>query len=332
VFDLVTARLYPQNINLRNLWDDARESFPTIEDFGLDAYSILQSVALRSLGSAQRSDVVTKVSAENIDAHWQAVITGYAGVLDFLQSEHGVLSKKWLPYNMLLVPMAAIWTEIAEMKPLARAAALERLGRYFWTSTFMTNFDQGANSQAGADFARLKEWIHSSEALPPEAVQDFNLQESTIYAANVRRKALHAGVMALTIRAGAKDFYSARKISPMKVTERRIDSHHIFPRAYLKNPAIAERILNRALIDSETNRIIGKKAPSDYLDAIESLYGMEKVRDVLSSHAIRLAEDSGILNDDYEAFLLDRLEGVIQLIEDATGASVQRDLTLSKGT
>ena len=45
----------------------------------------------------------------------------------------------------------------------------------------------------------------------------------------------------------------------------RLDVHHIFPKAYLKNPAISELILNRALIDGDTNKSIPSIAFSDSL-------------------------------------------------------------------
>jgi len=33
VFELLTARFWPQNINLRDLWDRARGEYPIIDDF-----------------------------------------------------------------------------------------------------------------------------------------------------------------------------------------------------------------------------------------------------------------------------------------------------------
>src|SRR3984893_14847746 len=46
VFELLTARFWPQNINLRELWDKAREEHPIIQDFDVDPYYLLQSISL----------------------------------------------------------------------------------------------------------------------------------------------------------------------------------------------------------------------------------------------------------------------------------------------
>ncbi|MEQ3551758.1 DUF262 domain-containing protein [Pseudonocardia nematodicida] len=325
--DLVTARLYPSGVNLRELSEEARERDSILDDFDVETYPLLQAVSLRVRRSAQRADVLRSLTADDIREHWTPVASGAAAVLDLLQNDYGVLGKRWLPYGMLIVTMAAAWPEVRAMKPLERSGALERLSQYFWCTTFMANFDQGANSQAGADYSRLSKWLADPEAEAPEAVASFSFSESTLRAANVRRKALHAGVMALTIRMGAKDFHSAQRLTALKVKEKRIDSHHIFPKGFLPKGVPSELLLNRALIDAETNKIIGKRPPSQYLDQMEKTYGAEKLLDVLDSHAIQQGPDSGLSSDDYEQFLSQRLTAVVDLIERVTGHAVTKDVT-----
>lgn len=326
-FDLVTARLYPKEVHLRELWDDAREKYPLLEFFDIEPYSVLQAISLRARNSAQRSDVLSKLTADEVKNHWPLVISGMAALLDSLQNNYGVLSKKWLPYSMVLIPMAAAWPEIKSLRPLQQSSAFDRLSQFFWCTTFMTNYDQGANSQAGADYLKLKEWLADESKAAPEAVAEYNFSESTVYQANVRRKALHAGVMALTIMSGAKDFHSGQSITVNRVSERRIESHHIFPKAYLSNASRSELVLNRALIDSETKKIIGKQPPSQYVAKIMDVLDEDKVQDVLLSHGINTTPNSGLLTDEYEQFLLERLENLISLIEKATRKQSVRDIT-----
>lgn len=332
-FDLVTARVFPHGIRLRDYWDDARQTYNIIDedDFGIDPYAVLQAVCLRAKGSAQRADVLTKIEPNDIEHNWQEVVSGFAGVLNFLRTAHGVATKRWLPYSMILVPMAAVWPEVKALKPLERAHAEKRLSQFFWCTTFMTNYDQGANSQAGADYGRLKKWLFNEGVEAPEAVSGFSLNESTLMQATVRRKALHAGVMSLTIKSGAKDFYSGETMTAARIKERRIDSHHIFPKAYLSDLKKSELILNRALIDSETNKIIGKMAPSKYLLKMETVHDQDKIADVLESHAIDPYSSAALHSDDYDRFLEERLLAVVELIEDATGCSVVRDISEVQG-
>ena len=43
VFDLLTARFWPQDINLRKAWDDAKQEHPILGDMGVDPYYLLQA-------------------------------------------------------------------------------------------------------------------------------------------------------------------------------------------------------------------------------------------------------------------------------------------------
>ncbi|AZM47664.1 hypothetical protein DMB38_19395 [Streptomyces sp. WAC 06738] len=327
-FELLTARYYPQGVNLRDYWLEAQADYQSLGDFKVDPYNVLQAVCLRAYGSAQRSDVLKKLTANDIREHWNSVIQGVAGVIDMLQSDCGVVSPKWLPYGMILVPMAATWSEIQDLQPLDRGPAYERLQKFFWCSVFTTNYDQGANSQVGADFSRLRGWVISGEGKAPEAVEELPLSSSTFRSASVRRKALYAGFMCLLIKSRAEDFHTGQAMTRHRVQEVQIDSHHIFPKAYLareENAESAELILNRSLVDAETNRIIKDKAPSKYLADMAEAFGEDKLRSVLASHAITLEPDSGIARDSYAAFLDERLKTIAQLIESVTGRRLQAD-------
>ncbi|MGP4087971.1 GmrSD restriction endonuclease domain-containing protein [Streptomyces sp. KR55] len=327
-FELLTARYYPQGVNLRDLWLEALGNYKALVDFKVDPYSILQAVCLKAYGSAQRSDVLKKLTAADISQHWSSAVKGIAGVIDMLQSDCGLVAPKWLPYGMLLIPMGAVWGDIQKLEPLDRASAYARLQQFFWCSVFTTNYDQGANSQAGADYARLKEWVITGDGQAPEALAELPLSSSTLRSASVRRKALYCGLMCLLATTRAEDFHTGQAMTPYRVGEVQIDSHHIFPKAYLARTGgneSSELLLNRTLIDAETNRIIKDKAPSQYLGEMAATYGEEKLESVLASHAIKSDSSSGLANDDYGMFLDERLKTVVQLIERVTGRSLQEE-------
>ncbi len=100
------------------------------------------------------------------------------------------------------------------------AHVLGRLKQYFWCSVFTTNYDQGANSQAGAYYLKLRYWLFDPEKDAPEAVSGFVLSASTVRFATTRRKALNASVLALTVTSGARDFHG------MKITAERNPLRH----------------------------------------------------------------------------------------------------------
>ena len=57
VFDLLAARFYAKNLDLRRKWEQMSIETPIIEAFEIDRYYVLQSIALRAKGSVKRGDV-----------------------------------------------------------------------------------------------------------------------------------------------------------------------------------------------------------------------------------------------------------------------------------
>lgn len=331
-FELLTARFYPDDVYLRDLWDQAITDHEILDDFSVDAYSVLQAVTLRARNSAQRSDVLRKLTAADVQAHWEGVSRGFARALELLQAECGVVAPKLLPYSMILVPMAAVWEDIANTKGPEQANVLNRLKQFFWCTVFSTNYDQGANSQAGADYAKLKYWLFDPSKDAPEAVSNFALAESSLRSATTRRKALNAGVLALTVTAGARDFHTGLKLTAEKVKAEKIDSHHVFPKAFLSGkrdkkdvPFNSELVLNRALVDPVTNRAIGAKAPSVYFETLRETQGEKELVEIMRSHLIDANDENDpIRRDDYLDFIERRLEDVMLAIETVTGKPVTR--------
>lgn len=98
VFELLTARFWPQSINLRDLWQKAIDSHPIIEEFEVDPYYILQAISLASRGapSCKRSDVL-KLEPSAITDWWTKVVDGLAHGLHILRDDCKVVLPKWLP-------------------------------------------------------------------------------------------------------------------------------------------------------------------------------------------------------------------------------------------
>ncbi|MFF5423032.1 MULTISPECIES: DUF262 domain-containing protein [unclassified Streptomyces] len=328
VFELLTAKFYPSGARLREWWEKAQAEYPILSEFDVDPYNLLQAVSLRARGSAQRADILGKLTSEELEQHWDAVVTAAADVLDMLKRECGVISPQWLPYGMLLVPMAAIWPEIAALRPHQRGQARTRLQQYYWCSVFTENFDQGANSQVGADYKLLRGWVtNQEENKAPESVENFDLTDADLLSARANRKALFRGVMSLLIQGGAKDFLSAQAVSNIRPSEAKLETIQVFPKSWLQKNSetpVADLILNRIMVDGETRRSIKGSPLHEYLSSQEPSV-QTKLVDVLSSHLINTQPEYGFRCGDYEDFLQERLSLVLEAIEQATGQAVVVD-------
>lgn len=311
VFDLLAARFYAKELDLRRKWEQTVQRHSIIEEFEINRYYVLQSVALRAKGSVKRGDVL-ELSVEDIAEHWDSVTDGYRAALEMLRDECGVLTGKWLPYGYLLVPMAALWDQAIEIGGPASAVNRARLQRWFWCSGISASYDRAANTQASRDYLELRRWIGGGEV--PATVAEFSFQASRLREITPKQQSVYKALMALVLRNRAKDFHRGRELNAASIAARRADDHHIFPRAYL-NPSsedpvhprqLVDCILNRTLIDAETNQRIGKRPPNEYLGEIRGELEAAAHGDfdqVLESHLLPTGEGSPLIEADFPAFL-----------------------------
>ena len=106
------------------------------------------------------------------------------------------------------------------------------------------------------------------------------------------------------------------------VLEMKIDDHHVFPKGFLADSSenvtatLRDCVLNRTLIDKETNIRIGKKAPADYLAEIEETLGIERLDRVLQSHLLPGGTDSLLRKGRFSDFLDERQRLFAEKVEE----------------
>lgn len=334
VFDLLTARFWAQDLNLRQLWDEARSEYPIIDEFEVDPYYILQIIGLIEPGfdkegqpkapSIKRSAIL-EMKVEQARKGWPDAVEGLAGALEILREDCGVLTAGLIPYNTIVIPMAATWAAQKAAKGASAGANRLKILRWFWCAVFGQQYENAPNSQAEKDFGQLGEWMNGGPQ--PESVSAFVLNTLSLRNTRPKQRAVYRGIMAIILQNGALDFHKRGKITSQLLADRKnpVDDHHIFPRAFLNErqaaPALRDCILNRTYIDRVTNRRLSKRAPSDYFAEIEQKQGRDSTDELLKSHLLPVGPDSSLARDDFEAFLADREERVLGLISRKTGAA-----------
>jgi len=332
VFELLTARFWPQNINLRALWDTARDAHTIIQDFDVDPYYVLQSIALasRKTPSCKRSDVLNLAPAD-IEAWWQPVVLGLAAGLSILRDDCKVMLSKWLPYQTMLAPLAAVLAKTGLPKTPEAGAQRERLKRWFWCAVFGQAYESSPNSQSAKDVGELMAWFTGGQA--PESVKALRFDPRALRDVTPRQRSIYRGTVCLILGAGtgARDFHTQAVITGNLMNEQGIDDHHVFPDDFLlkkKGITLARArdcVLNRTLIDRTTNQMISNRAPSDYMTEIRNTPGFP-FDTVLTSHCLPTGDASPLWTDDYDAFLDWRQERLWQEIRRVTGVAEAADL------
>lgn len=329
VFELLTARFWPQNIKLRALWEKALAEHPVIADFEVDPYYILQGISLasRKAPSCKRSDVLN-MAASVITEWWDRVVLGLATGLEILRDDCKVMLPKWLPYQTMLPPLAAVLARTGSPKTAEAGAQREKLKRWFWCAVFGQVYEGAPNSKSAKDVVEIMPWLAGGDL--PESVASFRFDPRALRDVTPRQRAIYRGTICMILGGGARDFHTQAVITGKLMAEEGIDDHHVFPAAYLERRGVApartrDCVLNRTLIDRTTNQMISDRAPSDYLAEIRDTPGFP-FDTVLASHTLPTGTNSPLLCDDYEAFLDWRQESIWQEIRRATGATVAADL------
>jgi hypothetical protein len=326
VFELLTARYWAQGLNLRELWDAAVNEHQILSDFDVDPYYILQGISLvsRKIPSVTRKNVLD-LSVEAVKEWWGPVVLGMVQGLQLLREDCGVPDKKWMPYTVLTLPLAAALTSFAGSKSPQLGSARTKLATWFWCSVFSQAYDQGAGSQAERDYNQLKAWLEEGAA--PDSVSDGKFDSEVLFTTVSRREAVYRGVICLVLKDGARDFHSHAPITQNLIIEQQIDDHHIFPKGFLAlgqtsvpDWARVDSVLNRTLIDRSTNRRIGARAPSDYLAEMRGTSGFP-FELVLESHLLPAGPDSALMQDRFGDFLEWRRSRISDAIHAATGWS-----------
>jgi hypothetical protein len=329
-FELLTARFWPRNVNLRDLWALAKEHFPIIEDFETDPYYVLQAIALacRATPSCKRSAVLD-LEAPAVEEWWDPAIEGLGRALEILRDDCGVMVPKWLPYHTILVPIAAIIAKRPLPSGPDGGAVRNKLVRWYWCAVFGQAYENAPNSQSAKDVVEVIRWLDGGE--PPATVAEFRFDPRMLRETTSRQLALYRGVMGLVLRRGPRDFHQGSRVTGDLIIEEHIDDHHVFPDAHLKRKEVPERlincILNRTLIDRKTNIRISDRAPSDYLRDIRNALGEEAAFDaLLRSHLLPSGDLSPFWRDDFETFLSWRQAALWKEIQEVTGITQESDL------
>ena len=329
VFELLTARFWPQSINLRALWDKALADHPVIGDFEVDPYYVLQGISLgsRKAPSCKRGDVLN-LTPTDITEWWGKVVLGLATGLEILRDDCKVMLPKWVPYQTMLPPLAAVLARSGSPKTAEAGAQREKLKRWFWCAVFAQAYESSPNTKSAKDVAELTAWLAGGEA--PESVGSFRFDPRTLRDVTPRQRSIYRGVINLILGGGARDFHTQAVITGKLMVDEGIDDHHVFPASFLQHRGIAlarvrDCVLNRTLIARTTNQMISDRAPSDYLAEIRDTPGFP-FEGVLGSHGLPTGLESPLLNDDYEEFLTWRQERLWRDIQRVTGVTDAADL------
>ncbi len=227
-----------------------------------------------------------------------------------------------LPYQSQIVPLAAILADIGHH--WEHEANRDKLVRWYWNGVFGELYGSAVETRIARDFMEVPVWLKGGPE--PSTVSETMFRADRLKTMRMRLSAAYKGMNALLMKEGAQDFRSGQKFDHTIFFGENIDIHHIFPKDWCKargiNSNLFDSIINKTPLSYRTNRIIGGIAPSLYLSKLEAgnkttpPIAREKLDEFLESHLI---DPSLLRSDNFDAFMVDRQNRLLSLIERATG-------------
>lgn len=200
----------------------------------------------------------------------------------------------------------------------------KKLEEWYWCGVFGELYGSASEGRYVNDVIDMYNWVKNNDKKPDTVIRS-NFHASRLRQLFTRNSAAYKGVMALILRAGAKDFLRGTAMDFASYVGEATDIHHIFPANYCEKAGIDRElwnsVINKTPIYARTNRIIGGYAPSQYLSSLERNHQAtpELLNQSLESHQIDV---ESIRNDDFYSYFNQRYNSLLNLIENATGKPV----------
>lgn len=353
VFELITATYAADGVNLRDEWfGSPKDKVEGIRQYlakqrmlrGIEptdffqGISLLYTMALRTVDMAagKVGKQITGVSAKResvlslpLSAYqeWKEPLKkGFWAAAKFLRRE-SFFSVNDLPYRTQLVPLAVVLALLGER--WQEQLIYEKLSRWYWCGVLGELYGGAVETRFALDVQQLMAWVDGGD-LVPTTIADANFQSSRLDTLRTRNSAAYKGINVLIQRNGARDFFwnsTIRDLDESDWEECKLDIHHVFPKSWCEKHGVAARrynaILNKTAISYKANRMIGGKAPSEYLKQLQEHKTValdDKGMDaILMSHFIH---PDSLRSDDYDRFIEARRVALSAQIAGVMGKAV----------
>lgn len=335
VFDLVTASLAAEGIELRQEWKTIKHGFDAHQyevlhdvngtDFitSMTLWESYEQSLVKDTGVKCKKKDVMSLRRSVFEAKKDGLKVAFIDAARFLIKQ-GIYTSANLPYNTQYIPLAAIFAyDNSHQKTLNSLANLVKLSKWYWCGVLGELYGGANESRYALDIKDFFVWVNDDSAIP-DTVARSSFQATRLLTLQTRNSAAYKGLMALILQDDPLDFVTASKMSIATYTLENTDIHHIFPANYCEKQAFPREkwnsVINKTMIYASTNRSIGGVAPSKYIQKLsKENTDTESIKMAISTHKI----DFDLLNQDkFDEFIRDRAIKLLNRIEKATGKVV----------
>jgi len=344
VFELLTATFAADEFDLRQHWEKECRAAWIAPEYRilrevantdmLQAVTLLATSARREVAAASgendeqrlprigcKRDDMLKLTLAEYQRFAPAVVNGMRAAAKFLHGQH-LFDVKYLPYGSQLIPLAAILATLD--KDAQTVGAHHKLAQWYWCGVFGELYGGTTETRFSRDLPDVVDWIRRNVS-PPRTVEEAQFAPGRLLTLRTRGSAAYKGIYALLLKEGARDWRTGETADMNVYFDEAIDIHHIFPKVWCEKekikPGKYNSIVNKTPLTARTNRIIGGRAPSQYLERLanSAQVDTETINMHVSTH---LADADLMARDSFDAFFAARERALLDKIASSMGKSV----------
>lgn len=304
IVDLMRAATWKGGFDLSDAIESVRKSCDSKNFYEIDESHILRSIAACSgLGIHKEAlDKLRDKTSDQLKDAAKSSVESYKLAVDFLTSELPLSSINYLPYGLQLTYLV----EFFNLCPKPTIYQRHELRNWFWKTSFTKHYGVANTALISKDLALIRDFASGKIGnIPVEKKINFKGFTTDNFALN---KASSMTFALLLSHRKPKSLLDGTSIDTYKALSmiNKLEYHHIFPKAYLKNGGYSKHPINYhaniCMLNLSNNREISDKKPSVYFAEIEQKLG-DKLMDVLKSNFINEDAYVACLCDDYDSFI-----------------------------
>ncbi|MCY3552327.1 MAG: DUF262 domain-containing protein [Candidatus Poribacteria bacterium] len=334
VFELLTASLAAESFRLRDDWKLRQKRLREYKVLGkLEDVNFLQALTLivtknqNPAISCKRKDIL-ELDRRSYEDWADQVENGFMKAARFLHRQK-IFDAKDVPYSAQLVPLAAILTDLGNIGETE--GTHRKIARWYWCGVLGEMYGAATDTRFASDLSEVTEWVKET-GKEPRTIREANFREDRLSELRTRNGAAYKGIHALIMHdrdtTKCSDFRTGVPIDEKIFFDDKIDIHHIFPKKWCDKQGVESNdynsIINKTALSARTNRMIGGRAPSEYLRRIQKGAAIEtsKMDEILNSHLIC---PRTLRADNFKDFFQTRKEALLEVIEKAMGKKAIRE-------
>lgn len=299
-YQLLTAWTWSEDFDLKQKFEDLAEElkYYGFEEVGSNI-NLLMRIGSGILTADGSLTGLINLNGASVRNRFDEITNGVKGAIDFLKANLGVQKLENLPYETLLIPLAAFFSNKGNRHFTYNTNQRSALERWFWRACFSKRYSAGTLRAINKDIEemlRLKENQPNNLASINVSITDDYFKKNGFTMGTVHTKTF----ILMLAQNKPKSFVSGSPVTLNDVLKEynKNEFHHIYPRAFLKtkDSTLSENCLaNFCFMSRADNKRLGGDAPSIYKQHMA-----ENPSSVLSASYI---DADALFRDDFDSFV-----------------------------